>query len=72
MKSRKLGSQGPVVVSGGSGYMGMSEFYHGRDDQESLATLHRALGLGIGLVVCRPLGAAAGLPYPAAFIPKAE
>jgi aryl-alcohol dehydrogenase-like predicted oxidoreductase len=36
-----------VVSELGLGCMGMSEFYEGRDDAESTATLHRALGLGV-------------------------
>ncbi|PZV07665.1 MAG: aldo/keto reductase [Leptolyngbya sp.] len=47
MKTRKLGSQGLVVSELGLGCMGMSEFYAGRDEQESIATLHRALELGV-------------------------
>ena len=47
MKTRKLGTQGLVVSELGLGCMGMSEFYAGRDEAESIATLHRALALGI-------------------------
>ena len=47
MKKRRLGSQGLTVSTLGLGCMGMSDFYAGRDDAESLATIHRALDLGV-------------------------
>jgi len=47
MEMRKLGSQGLEVSALGLGCMGMSEFYEGRDDTESEATINRALDLGV-------------------------
>lgn len=44
---RKLGRQGPVVSALGLGCMGMSDFYTGGSETESIATLHRALDLGV-------------------------
>ncbi|HEY9636424.1 MAG TPA: aldo/keto reductase [Coleofasciculaceae cyanobacterium] len=50
MKTRKLGRQGLTVSELGLGCMGMSEFYSGRDEAESIATIHRALELGVTLL----------------------
>jgi aryl-alcohol dehydrogenase-like predicted oxidoreductase len=50
MEQRHLGSQGLVVSAMGLGCMGMSEFYGGHDDAESIATIHRAIDLGITLL----------------------
>jgi len=50
MQQRKLGSQGLSVFALGLGCMGMSDFYGTRDDRESIATIHRALELGVNLL----------------------
>src|SRR5437868_9090365 len=47
METTSLGTQGLVVSRQGLGCMGMSEFYGTHDDAESIATIHRALELGV-------------------------
>ena len=50
MKTTAWGSQGLEASIEGLGAMGMSAFYGDRDDEESAATLHRALDLGVSLI----------------------
>src|SRR2546428_11347876 len=47
MQQRRLGQQGLTVSALGRGCMGMSDFYGSRDEQESLATIHRSIELGM-------------------------
>jgi aryl-alcohol dehydrogenase-like predicted oxidoreductase len=47
MQQRSLGTQGLVVSELGLGCMGMSEFYGTPDEDESIATIHRAIELGV-------------------------
>ena len=51
MKQRQLGKNGPMVSALGLGCMGMSDFYTtGLDDKESMATLERALEMGVTML----------------------
>lgn len=50
MQRRTLGVGGPAVSAMGLGCMGMSQSYGERDDEESIATIHRALDLGINFL----------------------
>ena len=50
MQTTTLGTQGLVVSRQGLGCMGMSDFYGRRDDAESIATIHRALELGVSFL----------------------
>jgi aryl-alcohol dehydrogenase-like predicted oxidoreductase len=47
MQSRQLGTHGPLVSALGLGLLGMSEFYGPADEAESIATIHRAVELGV-------------------------
>ncbi|HNC15876.1 MAG TPA: aldo/keto reductase, partial [Solirubrobacterales bacterium] len=50
MEKRKLGSEGLEVSAIGLGCMGMSEFYGEGDEAESIATIHRALEVGVNFL----------------------
>jgi aryl-alcohol dehydrogenase-like predicted oxidoreductase len=50
METRQIGRNGPTASALGLGCMGMSEFYGVREDRESIATIHRALDLGLNFL----------------------
>ena len=50
LKTRTLGKNGLRVTALGLGCMGMSDFYGQRDEAESMATIHRAIDLGVTLI----------------------
>ena len=50
MEQRRLGNQGLIVSAMGLGCMGMSDAYGPADEAESIATIHRALDLGVNLL----------------------
>ncbi len=50
MQTRLLGRNGPAVSALGLGCMGMSDFYSGQNDDESIATIHHALDRGVTLL----------------------
>jgi aryl-alcohol dehydrogenase-like predicted oxidoreductase len=51
MELRQLGKNGPMVSAQGLGCMGMSIFYGQPNDEASIATIHRALDLGVNMIV---------------------
>ncbi|HUL20445.1 MAG TPA: aldo/keto reductase, partial [Thermodesulfobacteriota bacterium] len=51
MEQRKLGKNGPTVSAIGLGCMGMSISYGEPNDEESIATIHSAIEIGVNLIV---------------------
>lgn len=50
MKSRRLGKQGLITSAIGLGCMGMSDFYGPSNEKQSIATIHRAIDIGVNLL----------------------
>ena len=50
MQHRELGRSGLKVSAVGLGCMGMSEFYGGQNEAGAIATIHRALELGVNFL----------------------
>ena len=62
MDRRNLGAEGLVVSALGLGCMGMSEFYGTSDEEESIATIHRAIELGIDFLDTADMSSRRTLP----------